>query len=416
MVSPMLSFLEFSVSQLVLLTILCIGAYAWLFQYVTRRREKRENLDKITVFADYNQVYLDIVAVHGLGAHPYHSWKTSGAPPDSDSDLNSSRAIKRGATAINWLEHEDFLKKDFKNARILSFGYNADWFMDASLSTAPQKAVMLLKTLSEFRQTSGKTPPILFIGHSFGGILVKYAIHAAHSDPRFEEINRNTAGVIFLGTPHQGSTVSLIGEILARLTPFLGSDTTLIKFLSHRSSALLDLKRDFSATMTSIMTQRPLPVYSFYETLPTFRYGVSLGVIVGPESATLDIGEHIPINTDHSGLNKCRTREDELYRKIRGAIQGVQNTLREQLDPIAKWIMASNNPAHVYKYRLDHERAREKLSSYPELGKWLIESPAFSKWGEFSQTSFPTFCLRGAVGTGKTSLRSRRMVLQARSS
>lgn len=105
------------------------------------------------------------------------------------------------------------------------------------------------------------------------------AIHSAHSDSRFGDISRDTVGIIFLGTPHQGSTISWIGEILARLTILSGSDATLLKLLSHGSPALLDLKRDFSTAVTSIINRKPLLVYSFYETLPTFRYGVSLGVV-----------------------------------------------------------------------------------------------------------------------------------------
>ncbi|KAF3070397.1 Peptide-N4-(N-acetyl-beta-glucosaminyl)asparagine amidase A [Daldinia childiae] len=298
-------------------------AHTYLLRYVTSRREPRESLDRITVFADYEEVHLDIVAVHGLGAHPYYSWKANAPPSDS------SGAPEGDEAQINWLEHDDFLKKDFKNVRILSYSYNADWFVDASLSTASQKALTFLETLSEFREKTKKTPPILFIGHSFGGILIKYAIYSAHSDSRFGDISRDTAGIIFLGTPHQGSTVSWIGEILARLTILSGSDATLLKLLSHGSPELLDLKRDFSAAVTSIINQKPLLVYSFYETLPTFRYGVSLGVIVGPQSATLDFGKHIPVNTDHSGLNKCKTRKDDLYVKICSAIQNVKSILQQ---------------------------------------------------------------------------------------
>ncbi|KAI0852003.1 hypothetical protein F5Y00DRAFT_274251 [Daldinia vernicosa] len=404
MISPELLNLQHSfilrLILFVLSTILCVvGAHRYLYRYVTSRREPREALDRITVFADYEEVHLDIVAVHGLGAHPYYSWKAN-APP------NSTGVPEEDEVGINWLEHDDFLKKDFKNVRILSYSYNADWFVDASLSTASQKALTFLETLSEFREKTKKTPPILFIGHSFGGILVKYAIHSAHSDSRFGDISRDTAGILFLGTPHQGSTVSWIGEILARLTILSGSDTTLLKLLSHGSSALLDLKRDFSAAVTSIINQKPLLVYSFYETLPTFRYGVSLGVIVGPQSATLDIGKHIPVNTDHSGLNKCKTRKDDLYVKICSAIQNVKSILQQQSEPIARWIMGSDDPARIFKHRVDHERARDKLRAYDNIGKWLIESPEFVAWSDIQECTQSTFWLRGGVGTGKTSVSS----------
>ncbi|KAI1408116.1 hypothetical protein F5Y13DRAFT_173037 [Hypoxylon sp. FL1857] len=156
--------------------------------------------------------------------------------------------------------------------------------------------------------------------------------------------------------------------------------------------------------MMSIMRRRPLPVYSFYETLRTFRYGLSLGVIVGPESATLDIGEHIPINTDHSGLNKCKSREDDLYVKIVTAVRGVYAALQQQSEPIMRWVIGSDDPTRVYKYRTDHERARGELRSSRNLGQWLIESPEFKTWANVSEGSSPTLWLRGGVGTGKTSV------------
>ncbi|KAI8957928.1 hypothetical protein F5Y11DRAFT_352028 [Daldinia sp. FL1419] len=180
----------FQLTLLILPAILLVGVvHRFFFQYVTPRREPRENLDRITVYADYEEVHLDIVIVHGLGAHPYYSWKANG--PSSD----SREARKGDGVGINWLEHEDFLKQDFKNVRILSYSYNADWFVDASLTTASQKALTFLEVLSGFRQKTKKTPPILFIGHSFGGIIVKYAIHLAHSDSHFTDTGRDTAVV-----------------------------------------------------------------------------------------------------------------------------------------------------------------------------------------------------------------------------
>ncbi|KAI1481363.1 hypothetical protein F4774DRAFT_424234 [Daldinia eschscholtzii] len=342
-----------------------------------------------------------IVAVHGLGAHPYYSWKANGPAYDSATEQSKDHDVE-----INWLKHEGFLKEDFKNARILSYGYNADWFMDASLSTASQKAMTFLKALAEFRQETKKTPPILFIGHSFGGIIVKYAIHFAYSDSCFEDINRNTAGIIFLGTPHQGSGASSFGKALARLTSFSGSNAMLLRLLSYGSPALLDLKRDFSTAITSIFHQKPLLVYSFYETLPTFFGWLSLGVIVGPHSATLDIGKHISVDTNHSGLNKCKAKTDQPYIKISSAIREIQSILRRDSEPIAKWIMGSDDPARIYRHKEDHERARGKLRAYDNLGKWLIESPEFKVWSDIEGRSSPTFWLCGGVGTGKTSVSS----------
>ncbi|KAI1471751.1 uncharacterized protein F4812DRAFT_190892 [Daldinia caldariorum] len=365
----------------VLLIACAIGAYGYLFRYVTSRREPRENMDRINVYADYDEVHLDIVAVHGLGAHPYYSWKGKG--PLSSSAAGESQG------------HDDFLKKDFKNVRILSYAYNADWFMDASLSTASQKALTFLRALSEFRKNTKKNPPILFIGHSFGGIIVKHAICFAHSELCFEDVNRNTAGILFLGTPHQGSLVSSFGKIIARHTKLSGSNAMLLKLLSYGSPALLNLKSDFSAAITPRPGQKLLPVYSFYETLPTFYCGVSLGVIVGPQSATLDIGQHISVETDHSGLNKCKAKTDQLYVKISSAIRDVQSCLQQESKPIAEWIMGSKDHAQIYKHQMDHERARGKVRAYGDIGEWLIESPEFKTWSDVEDYTRPIFWLRG---------------------
>ncbi|KAI1460975.1 hypothetical protein F4805DRAFT_351509 [Annulohypoxylon moriforme] len=393
----------------ILFSAICIiGAHAFLFRYVTRRRENPEDLNKITRFDSCEDVYLDIVAVHGLGAHPYHSWTATGSDPSSPPNPPVDGPSTGGKTKINWLENDDFLKKDFPNARILSFGYNADWFMDASLSTAPQKADTFLRTLSEYRRKTKKTPPIVFIGHSFGGILVKYAIQKAYDDSNLGDISSNIAGMIFLGTPHQGSSVSWFGEILVRLTALSGSDATLLKLMRYHSQALLELKRNFSGVLTRMMNEKQLDtIYSFFETKFTYRFGIPLGVIVDDHSATLDVGNLWKIDTDHSGLNKCKTNNDEPYQSIRSAIMGIQSKLENQKERIAKWIMGSED---CKKHEIDHGMARGKLRQFnsPDetIGKWLIESPEFQGWSSFSESSKPTFWLRGGVGTGKTTITS----------
>lgn len=97
-----------------------------------------------------------IVAVHGLGAHPDHTWE--GKPADG----------QRPRTHL--LKH--LLRSDFPTARILSFAYNSDWLVDAPETTAQQIGKDLRKELDSHRRDSQRLP-IIFIGHSFGGIVIK---------------------------------------------------------------------------------------------------------------------------------------------------------------------------------------------------------------------------------------------------
>jgi triacylglycerol esterase/lipase EstA (alpha/beta hydrolase family) len=135
-------------------------------------------------------VLLSIVAVHGLGAHPEFTWTTKHkqAQPPAELCDTSHASIK---DRVNWLKDEGFLKEDFKTARIMTFGYNADWFLGAPMATAEQRAGTLLRELKRKREglevcssllrdqsidNVQGLRPILFIGHSFGGIVIKHVL------------------------------------------------------------------------------------------------------------------------------------------------------------------------------------------------------------------------------------------------
>ena len=95
-----------------------------------------------------------IVAVHGLGAHPEFTWTTiheqaHPLPTQSSSDVGDA------SNRINWLKDDEFLKKDFKTAGIMTFGYNADWFIGAPMATAELRAWTLLRELKRARASIG---------------------------------------------------------------------------------------------------------------------------------------------------------------------------------------------------------------------------------------------------------------------
>ncbi len=64
------------------------------------------------------------------------------------------------------------------------------------------------------------------------------------------------AGVLFLGTPHQGSSAAEYGMWLARA---LGKDTTLLQTLKKNSPTLLEIAQDFDASYSNV------DIVCFYE-------------------------------------------------------------------------------------------------------------------------------------------------------
>jgi len=83
-----------------------------------------------------NLIYLyRIVAVHGLGAHSEFTW-----------------TCYDGNRRIHLLS--DLVQPGFPEARILSFGHNCDWLINAPMQTAHQIGQTLLRRLKEYRSKS----------------------------------------------------------------------------------------------------------------------------------------------------------------------------------------------------------------------------------------------------------------------
>jgi hypothetical protein len=68
------------------------------------------------------QAALSIIAVHGMGAHPDHTWCRQ---TDGDD----------GPVFVNWLEDPQFLPAVVPRARIMRYGYNSRWFGEDAIKT-----------------------------------------------------------------------------------------------------------------------------------------------------------------------------------------------------------------------------------------------------------------------------------------
>ncbi|CAG7850070.1 SubName: Full=Related to kinesin light chain {ECO:0000313/EMBL:CCA74551.1} [Serendipita indica DSM 11827] len=96
---------------------------------------------------------VDIVALHGLQGHREGSWTAE--------------------NGIMWLR--DLLPNDLPNARILSYGYDADTRSQECVSTQTidRHGDSFVKALSRKRSDVPRRP-IIFIAHDLGGIILKW--------------------------------------------------------------------------------------------------------------------------------------------------------------------------------------------------------------------------------------------------
>ena len=206
---------------------------------------------------------VDVVAVHGLQGSAIRTWEHSNGKM--------------------WLK--DFLPPEIPFARIMTFGYDSTVLLSKSVAKIEDKALELLNQLSlersllEPADSNGR--PIVFIGHSLGGILVKKAIILAHErsdEPEYKDILDNTKGIAFLGTPHRGSDSAWWGAIVANIVKGLSIGT------STNSRLVSDLKKD-SSSLGSISSQfvhrtKGIRIYTFYETKKTGSIVVHLSLML----------------------------------------------------------------------------------------------------------------------------------------
>ena len=203
---------------------------------------------------------VDVVAVHGLQGSAIKTWEHSNGKM--------------------WLK--DFLPSELPFARIMTFGYDSTVLLSKSVAEIEDKALELLNQLSLERTTADSNGrPIVFIGHSLGGILVKKAIILAHErsdEPEYQDVLDNTKGIAFLGTPHRGSDSAWWGAVVANIMKGLSIGT------STNSRLVSNLKKD-SSSLGSISSQfvhrtKGIRIYTFYETKKTGSIVVRLSLML----------------------------------------------------------------------------------------------------------------------------------------
>ncbi|KAF2015045.1 TPR-like protein [Aaosphaeria arxii CBS 175.79] len=239
---------------------------------------------------------IDIIFVHGLGSNPDTTW---------------------GPRESNWVN--DILPQDIpvelqKDVRIFFYNYDSYWKRDAIQACLQSFAHGLLDNVAlVIRKTENEqTRRLLFVGHSYGGLVIKQALVQAKSNPKFVNIFDHAKAAFFLGTPHQGSHFSKWGSFAARFLQLLNSNQALLEEVNFHALPLYYLHDQF-VNITGNMQ-----VVNFFEERHTPLIRVWFWqwseICVSRQSATYsyDNVKSVGLSVDHSGLNKF-TMKDENY-------------------------------------------------------------------------------------------------------
>ncbi|KAH4334341.1 hypothetical protein HBH98_243290 [Parastagonospora nodorum] len=248
---------------------------------------------------------VDIVAVHGLNGHCEKTW-TAG-------------------NGVNWLR--DLLPHDLPNARILSWGYDANTHSSSRVSCQylfdhARTQVSDLCLEREVTQTSKR--PIIFVAHSLGGIIVKSAL--IHSDAarrgaleEHRSIKLSTYGIVFMGTPHQGGSGVALGRLMVNVASvFVAADDRLLRHLERDSEWLQQQLGQYGPISGDFVTKYAYEVYETPTVLGRSMMVVPRASAVVPGAAD---GEPIAISADHVNMVKFKSKTEPGFKTVSGHIR-----------------------------------------------------------------------------------------------
>ncbi|CAM6107345.1 unnamed protein product [Calypogeia fissa] len=242
---------------------------------------------------------LDIVFFHGLQLQDYSTAYTE--------TWVSAKADE--CWPQTWLAH------DFPQARILSVSYDSSAIRGSKQGNRDMEATgeSLLDCLV-CQAGVGQTNPVVLVGHSLGGLVIKQVCLKAetiyNSKPTADALHRfliNMRGVFFYATPHHGSRLASMAAYL----PWYPS--ALLKYLTFLNKETESLNDSFC----ELRSKYKWKAYGLGEAREIFVPGLSRGLIVVPEeSARCDMDYFAQLGEDHVTICKPKGKSSSSYRHL----------------------------------------------------------------------------------------------------
>jgi len=350
-----------------------------------RSQDRRDDPLGLVVLHSPPERTVDILFIHGLGGTSLRTWCR-------DRDLGN-------------LWPQLWLPDELPTARILTFGYNANFSSrkEQTCYTIGDFAADLL-----FRMRYGEsTPerlgqvPIIIVAHSMGGLVFKKAFVQSHLNSEFREITSMIKAVLFLATPHRGT------DLAETLNKFLSSSIfghtpkAYIAELARRSPTIDEMNESFRHHASK------LRIFSFYETLSTAIGRLSVMILDKP---TAIMGYHnetpTPLAANHHNVCKFTAPTDPNYLAVVGALRSIVDAVA----PLSQNCTASEDDLNIIANFLGVSAAPEEDlalgSSARKRGtcRGFMESEEFTQW--LGATSGQILWAHAPPGSGKSVISS----------
>ena len=360
---------------------------------------------------------LNVLAIPGLGGHPYGSFVYKG-----DGHM--------------WLS--DSLPQDLPTARVMIYGYESGLQDSASFSGLDDLAGSLRLGIRRLLRSADQR--LILVGHSLGGLLVKEALIQLAESGSEPDLIRRIFGAVFFGVPNSGMDIgSLIPMVNDQPNRFL------LESLNMINSQVLRLQgRNFAR----LLGQTALDMFCFYETRlsPTatqvrshtarithtnreqdsagrWRMNGPRRCLVSPDSATSclppdnSLGHSAELPRTHSELVKFALHDPE-YEKISDVLCQMHQACFEassnktnsypaaETDPqLTEQVKQCLQDLRLTDPRDDKKRIQEdKGGLIQDSFRWVLQNSQFKQWRHGPESHL--LWIRGSPGKGKTMLLS----------
>ncbi|MEW2330620.1 hypothetical protein AB0880_22735 [Micromonospora chersina] len=225
---------------------------------------------------------LDVVFIHGLDGDARLTW--------SHGDRDSFWPL--------------WLAEDFKQTAVWTVGYHAWSSRYRGRSMRIQDRAV--EVMAQLQNRGIGDRPLCFVTHSMGGLLVKEILmHAAKGRTDFRDFASATRGVVFLATPHDGSSIATVVESLGALY----RSTDAVKDLKRETVYLRHLSDDYRDWVDEVRIRNLV----FVEAHPTGPVRVVTASSANPGIAGV---RPIPVDSNHSDICKPSNRDSVVYGQV----------------------------------------------------------------------------------------------------
>lgn len=249
---------------------------------------------------------------------------------------------------------------------------------------------------------------IVLVGHSLGGLVIKSGMTQAQSlgDPLRLALLQRIAGVVFVGTPHQGASLATVAHNLRLLLRTNAQVSNMVN-----DDAWLKL---LNGQFRSLQAQRKFSVRVFFESKGVFLGRRIFGFAFGPRILIVDRNSSDPgivgvtptaIEGDHLEIAKPKSRQAFIHKALVDFLSGITNDPEAPPPTIDK-----RSPTHLSSstdISATLRSASAPLLSWPSTladGTWLPRLELDSLVERLKTEASSTHFLLGDPGCGKSSL------------